>query len=157
MDMSDIKVKWFCPILIGAFCLLISGYQVNSEETGKSRKLMDANGDYLLITHDDTPDRPDFQKVEIFRNNKGLRDQIKIHGPIKEMNAISRTKTETIEELIEDISLWIPKLYGDQFSINPRCIIILETKINEDDKAEVRFAVAMECLPKLRSNKTIQI
>jgi len=155
--MSDTRVKWFYPILIGALCLLISGYQVTSEEIGKSGKLMDANGDYLLIAHDDKPKRPDFQKAEIFRNTKGLRDQIKIHGPMKEMNAISRTKTETIEELIEDISLWIPKLYGDQFSINPRCIIILETKINEDDKAEVRFAVAMECIPKLRSNKTIQI
>lgn len=155
--MSDTEVKWFYPILTGVLCLLISVNMVPSEEIGKSGKLRGANADYLLIAHDDRPDRPDFIKAEIFRNKKGLRDQLEIYGPIKEMNAISRTKTETIEELIEDLSLWIPKLYGERFSINPRCIIILETKINEDDKAEVRFAVAMECIPKLRSNRTIQI
>lgn len=155
--MSDLKLKWFFFILISALCLLISSYKGVSQESGRSRKLLEANGADSLIRHECNLGKPDIQKAKIFLNQKGLRDQIKIEGPLKEMNTISRTKTKTIEQLIEDIAQWIPKMYREQYSVNPRCIIILETKINENEKAEVRFAVAMECSPKLRSTKPIRI
>lgn len=155
--MSDTTPKRLFLLLIAAVCLLICSHQVSSLGLGQPETLMETNSDNLLITYYRNRDRSDIQKADIFRNEKGLRDKITIQGPIKEMNVISKTKTDTIEELIEDISLWIPQMYREQFSINPRCIIILETKLNEDEKAEVRFAVAMECRPKVRPTKTIRI
>ncbi len=88
------------------------------------------------------------QKAQVFHNRKGLKEEIIIEGCLRELRATSETKEESIEQLIDQVSIWIPKLYHDNFLVNPRCIIILETKINEDEKAEVRFGVAMKCTVK---------
>ena len=84
------------------------------------------------------------RKVDVYRNRKGLKNDIKVVNPLKELNAIARSDSESIEELIEDITIWIPKIYYEQFLVYPECIIILESKINDEGRAEVRFGVAME-------------
>ena len=97
------------------------------------------------------------QKATVFHNRKGLKEEIRIEGPLKELTAVSETKFETINELIEHISIWIPQMYRHYFLVKPRCIIILETKINEEGKSQVRFGVAMECVPVSTGQKTINI
>jgi hypothetical protein len=106
---------------------------------------------------ENVPDRIVIQKAKIFHNKKGLKDEIKIECPLRELRAISKSATETIEDLVEQTSRWIPKMYRDNFSINPMCIIILEQKINENNRAEIRFGVAMRCTAKFTVPKTINI
>ena len=96
-------------------------------------------------------------KAHVFHNREGLRNEINIFNPLRELNAIAKNETDTIDDLIEQISVWVPSLYYEQFLINPECIIILETKINMDGRAEVRFGVAMKCTPKLRLPNPISI
>jgi hypothetical protein len=48
-------------------------------------------------------------------------------------------------------------MYSKEFSVTPKCIIVLETKINKDGMAEVRFGVAMECTPKSHVTEVIYI
>ena len=67
-------------------------------------------------------------KAEVFYNRKGLKNEINIFNPLRELNAIAKNETETIDELIEQISEWVPSLYYGQFLVNPKCIIILEKK-----------------------------
>ena len=146
---------FFFPITI--FCLLILSCQAVSQEIGISGKLMEqADTDILSMTQH-LPASPAIQKAKVFYNKKGLKDEINIEGPLRELNAISKTNTESIETLIEDVSIWVPQMYNQRFSVSPRCIIILEKKINKDGKAEVRFGVAMECTPKFHTTKIIQI
>lgn len=71
---------------------------------------------YLINLHageagsENVPDRIVIQKAKIFHNKKGLKDEIKIECPLRELSAISKSATETIEELVEQISSWIPKM-----------------------------------------------
>ena len=97
------------------------------------------------------------KKAKVFHNRKGLKNQIEIEDPLKELNAIAKTPSVTIEELIEQTSLWIPKLYWQSFSVTPMCIIILEKKINEMKRAEIRFGVAMSCYSKLYQPGKVEI
>ena len=97
------------------------------------------------------------QKAKIFDNKKGLRDKTIIQTPLREFNAVSETSTDTVEELIEQVSIWVPRMYWEKFSINPMCIIILDKKINTSDRAEIRFGVALKCLPRLNAAETINI
>lgn len=83
--------------------------------------------------------------AHVFYNRIGLKDEISIYHPLRELRAVAPSKTETVEDLIENLSIWVPTIYFEQFLVYPRCIIILETGINDDGKAEVRFGVAMEC------------
>ena len=83
--------------------------------------------------------------AHVFYNRIGLKDEISIYHPLRELRAVAPSKTETVEDLIENLSIWVPTIYYEQFLVYPRCIIILETGINDDGKAEVRFGVAMEC------------
>ena len=144
MDTSE--QKWsLLTLLIFVFSSLIPISAVTSHAEGGANSLTIA-GHILADTV--------VQTAKVFHNQKGLRNEISINGPLIELNAISSTKTETIDELIESISIWIPKMYSECFLVNPRCIIVLETKINEEHKAEIRFGVAMECVPKLEILKT---
>ncbi len=88
-----------------------------------------------LITH----------HAQVFFNRIGLKDEINIYHPLRELRAVATSKAETVEDLIENISICVPNIYFEQFLVYPRCIIILETGKNDDGKAEVRFGVAMEC------------
>lgn len=94
------------------------------------------------------------QKANVFYNKNGLSNEIIIEEPLREMRATSRTDRETMEELIENISIWVPRMYRQNFCINPRCIIILERTINRENRAEVRFGVAMRCTSRRQLLKT---
>jgi len=102
-------------------------------------------------SHDHTVSGPVTQKAKVFYNTKGLGKEIIIEDPLRELEATSHSPSETTDELIEKIALWIPKMYRQNFLINPKCIIILETKINHENKAQVRFGVAMRCTPRHQS------
>lgn len=80
---------------------------------------------------------------------------VKITGPSRKLTAITRTDTETIDELTEQMPVWAPGLHNDQFPVNPGCPIIPETKRNYEDKANIRFGVAMTCSMKHRSPEMI--
>ena len=97
------------------------------------------------------------QKAKVFHNRKGLKNQIEIEDPLRELNAIAKTTSVTIEELIEKTSIWIPQLYWESFSVAPMCIIILEKKINEMEKAEIRFGVAMSCYSRIYQPRRAEI
>ena len=84
-------------------------------------------------------------KAAVFHNRKGLINEIEVVDPLRELNAIANSDNESVEELIDDITIWIPRIYHEQFLVYPECIIILDTKINDDGRAEVRFGVAMGC------------
>ena len=86
-----------------------------------------------------------FPKATIFYNKKGLEDEIIIEGPIAELRSMSKSKEETIDELIEQTSIWVPKIYRDNWRINPKCIIILEKTTNENGMSEIRFGIAIKC------------
>ena len=117
---------------------------------------IDLENEELIVYHN-AANESSTCKAQVFHNRKGLKNEINIFNPLRELNAIAKNETETIDELIEQISAWVPSLYYEQFLINPECIIILETKINTDGKAEVRFGVAMKCTPKLRLPNPISI
>ena len=86
-----------------------------------------------------------FPKATIFHNNKGLKDEIIIEGPLAELRSMSKLKEETIDELIEQTSIWVPQIYRDNWGIDPKCIIILEKKKNDNGMSEIRFGIAMKC------------
>jgi hypothetical protein len=155
--MNNARLKWFLILLMPLLYLWMSISQGAPQQIEETKKLLEPNGTDWCITEEYTSDEPCHEKAKVFRNKKGLKSQINIVGPLREMNAVSRTKTETVEELIEDISIWIPQMYRQRFSVNPRCIIVLETKVNEAGKAEIRFGVAMECTPKQSASKIIFI
>ena len=96
-------------------------------------------------------------KAEVFHNRKGLKNDIEVIDPLRELNATAKSDKESIEELIEDITIWIPRIYYNNFLVYPGCIIILESKINDQGKAEVRFGVAMGCSHKSKLTAPITI
>lgn len=148
--MNDIKPKrkWSFLLLITTFFLMLSPSQVASQKNEQLHDLKDEKVTKSLSTSENTSNEVVVQKAQVFHNRIGLKDEILIEGPLKELNAISRTKEESIEELIEHVSIWIPKMYSDCFFINPRCIIILEVRINKEGRAEARIGVAMKCTPR---------
>jgi hypothetical protein len=152
--MNNTPSKWFSLSIITAFYLLVPLSQVASLEIGKSRTSMIRNSEGFFNAPEYSSDRIIIQKAKVFHNKEGLKDEIRIEGPLRELTVISKSKSETIDELIEQVSIWIPKMYSDCLLVNPRCIIILETRINEEERAEVRLGVAMKCTPKLRTPKS---
>ncbi|NNF47842.1 MAG: hypothetical protein HKP44_04515 [Desulfofustis sp.] len=95
--------------------------------------------------------------ADVFHNRKGLKNDIEVRKPLRELNAIAKSESESIDELIEYITIWIPRIYHEQFLVYPECIIILETKINDEGRAEVRFGVAMECSHKSKLANPVTI
>ena len=55
------------------------------------------------------PNKVGIQKAKIFHNKTGLKEEIEIEGHCIELIAISRIKEQSVEELIEHVSVWIPK------------------------------------------------
>ena len=155
--MNDTPSKWFSLSIITAFCLFVSLSQSASLEIGKSRTSMIRNSEDFFNAPEYSSDIIITQKVKVFYNKEGLKDEITIEGPLRELTVISTTKSETIDELIEQVAIWIPEMYSDCFLVNPRCIIILEARINEEGRAEVRFGVAMKCTPELPTPNFINI
>ena len=155
--MNDTPSKWFSLSIITAFYLFVSLSQVTSLEIGKSRTTMIRNSEGLFNAPGYNSDRIVTQKAKVFHNKEGLKDEIRIEGPLRELTVISKTKSETIDELIKQVSIWIPEMYSDYFLVNPRCLIILEARINEEGRAEVRFGVAMKCTSELPTPNFINI
>jgi hypothetical protein len=96
-------------------------------------------------------------RAHVYHNRKGLKDDIEVIEPLRELNAIAHSDKQSIEELIDDITFWIPKIYYRRFLVYPECIIVLETKINDEGRAEVRFGLAMECAHKAKLANPITI
>ena len=145
MNDTNLKRKWSFPLLITALSLLLYPSQAASQKNIELPELKENKVSRSLSASENVSNGVAIQKAQVYYNKKGLKDEILIECPLRELNAISKTKGETVEKLIEHISVWIPQMYSDIFLVNPRCIIILETKINEEGKAEVRFGVAMKC------------
>ena len=155
--MNGIIQRWLYPFLcipLLLFVFLKQGEKLHSWQN----ELVETNLEYEeLIVYHNAANKSSTCKAQVFHNRKGLRNEINILNPLRELNAIAKNETDTIDELIEQISVWVPSLYYEQFLVNPECIIILETKINTDGRAEVRFGVAMKCTPKLRLPNPISI
>ena len=157
--MNDTKPKptlYFLPLIIALY-LLIGPAQAAPRAAEKPAELVDVKNTGSLSISEKTPNKIVIRKAKVYHNNEGLKDEINIEGHLRELNAISKTKEESVEELIEHISIWIPKMYRERFHVNPRCIIILESKINEEEKAEIRFGVAMKCITKSQPPEIIHI
>ena len=155
--MNGIIHKWLYPFLcipLLLFVFLKQGEKLHSWQ----HELVDTHLEHkeFIVSHIDANQGSNC-KAQVFYNRKGLKNEINILDPLRELNAIAKNETETIDELIEQISVWVPSLYYEQFLVNPECIIILETKINSEGRAEVRFGVAMKCTPKLQLPTTINI
>jgi hypothetical protein len=155
--MNGILKKGFLFLLFIPLLLFVFLHQADTGHNIQYVQVNAAIGGDELVAFQNSAHHIITYKAVVFRNRKGLRNEINICNPLREFNAVAKTTTETIEELIEHISSWIPRLYYEQFSVKPNCIIILETKINNDGKAEIRFGVAMECTPKLQRPKTIYL
>jgi len=151
------KQKWLFLILLIALFLLLYPSQLTPQIFGQFRELKGEECVWPLPISENLLNEVVIQKAQVFRNRKGLNEEISIEGHLRELNAVSKTREESIEELIEHVSVWIPKLYSDNFLVTPRCIIVLETKRNEEEKAEVRFGVAMKCTAKSQVPETINI
>ena len=155
--MDGIIQKWlyaFLCIPLLLFIFLNQGEKLHNWQN----ELVDTSLDSeALIVYDNAANENGTCKAQVFHNRKGLKNEINIFNPLRELNAIAKNKTETIDELIEQISAMVPSLYYEQFLVNPECIIILETKINSDGRAEVRFGVAMKCTSKFRLPNPISI
>lgn len=155
--MDGIFQKWLfililIPILILLFFTRVEGLhgQQNEittvESVGNCFFLGERAGNGIIV-----------RKADVFYNRRGLKDEINVVKPLRELNAIAKSDSDSIEELIEEITIWIPEIYYEQFLVYPECIIILETKINDQGRAEVRFGVAMECPPKSKLVNPITI
>ena len=157
MNDTTHKQKWSFLLLPTALCLLLYPFQLAPQTNGQFREIRAEEAASPLSISENILSDVVLQKAQVLYNRKGLKDEILIEGCLRELRVTSKTKEESIEELIEHVSVWIPKLYSDNFLVNPRCIIILETKINEAEKAEVRFGVAMKCTAKWQVTETINI
>ena len=145
-------------LLLTILFLVVYHSQPAAQKTGQFGVLMEEEGDRVLLNlSENVLNESIIQKAQVFYNRKGLKEDILIEGCLRELSAISETKEESIEQLIEHVSVWIPRLYNDNFLVNPRCIIILETKINEEERAEVRFGVAMKCTARSQVPEIINI
>ncbi len=143
--MDGILQKWLfilvlIPILILLFFTRVEGLHERQNEF----PLVESVSSYLFLC-EGTGNNILVRQVDVFHNRKGFKDDINVVNPLKELNAIAKSDSESIEGLIKDITIWIPKIYYEQFLVYPECIIILESKINDEGRAEVRFGVAMEC------------
>lgn len=157
MNDTEPKRKWSFLLLITALFFLLSPSQIASQKNVHLRELEEEKVSRPLSASENVSNEVAIQKAQVFYNKKGLKNEIFIECPLRELNAISKTKEDSIEKLIEHVSVWIPKMYSDIFMVKPRCIIILEAKINEEEKAEVRFGVAMKCTVKSQVPKIIDI
>ncbi|MGI9535569.1 MAG: hypothetical protein ACR2PB_00760 [Desulfocapsaceae bacterium] len=157
MNGTTRKQKRSFLLLLTALFLVLYPSQLAPQKTDPFRGDNGKEGGIALNISEKILNEAVIQKAQVFYNRKGLKDEIKIEGCLRELRAISRTKGESIEELIEHVSVSIPQLYNDNFLVNPRCIIILETKTNKEEKAEVRFGVAMKCTAKSRVPDVINI
>ena len=155
--MNDVICKWFSFLLISSSLLFLPTGQAALSQFLYPSVFFGKDSAYDVAAYKSSACSDIHFQVYVFRNTKGLNDKITIIGPLRDLNAIAKTNTETIDELINQVSAWIPKFYYDTFLVNPKCIIILETKINTVGKAEVRFGVAMKCTPKLRLPNPISI
>ena len=155
--MDGMLQKWLfililIPILILLFFSRVEGLQrqqieIPSVESGSCYLFLGERAGNGIIV----------RKVDVFHNRKGLKDDINVVKPLRELNALAKSDSDSIEELIKDITVWLPKVYYEQFLVYPECIIILETKINDQGRAEVRFGVAMQCSYKARLANPITI
>ena len=155
-DTAHMQKRSFLLLLTALFLVLYPS-QLAAQKAGQFGGLMEEGSRLLLNPSQKFLSEAAIQKAQVFHNRKGLKEEIIIEGCLRELRATSETKEESIEQLIDQVSIWIPKLYHDNFLVNPRCIIILETKINEDEKAEVRFGVAMKCTVKSQLPETKKI
>ena len=149
--------KWLFLLLLTALFLLLYPSQVTPQEIAQFSDFTGYEDARPLTIAENILDEVDTRKAQVFHNIKGLKDEILIEGHLRELNAVSKTREQSIEELIDHVSVWIPKLYRDTFWVNPECIIILEAKINQEEKAEVRFGVAMKCTVKYQVPGIINI
>lgn len=155
--MNGIPQKLLSSLLFTPFLLFVFLNQFDTHHSSQSVRVNTEFAGEESIAYHIAASRIISYKAEVFYNRKGLKNEINIFNPLRELNAIAKNETETIDELIEQISEWVPSLYYEQFLVNPKCIIILETKINNDGKAEVRFGVAMKCTQRLQLPTTINI
>lgn len=155
--MNGIPKKLLFPLLFFPFLVFVFLNQFDKHRSWQNLRVNTEFASEQLVAYHNAASKIISYKAEVFYNRKGLKNGINIFNPLRELNAIAKDETETIDELIEQISAWVPSLYYDQFLVNPKCIIILETKINSDGKAEVRFGVAMKCTQKLQRPTTINI
>lgn len=142
--MNGILLKWLIVVLLIPVLILLFYNRIE----GLQGRLDDCLCVEAVSSAEHAGSGLSVRKAEIFHNRAGLKNDIEVIGPLRELNAVAKSTGQSIEELIEEITIWIPRLYYEQFLIQPGCIIILETKINEYGKAEVRFGVAMKCAPK---------
>lgn len=108
MNDTKPKPKWSFLLPIMALCLLVYPSQVASRKIVKLRQFKEEKSTGLFSISDDIQNRIAIQKDKVFDNEKGLISEIQIEDHLRELNAISKTKEETIEELIEHVSVWIP-------------------------------------------------
>lgn len=143
--MNDVIWKWFTFLLISSSLLFLPTVQAALSQIRNPSEFYGKDSAYNVAAYKSSACGDIHFQAYVFRNTKGLNDKINIIGPLRDLSAIAKTNTETIDELINQVSVWIPKFYYNKFLVNPKCIIILETKINNDGKAEIRFGVAMQC------------
>ncbi len=155
--MNGILQKWLLIFLLIPFLILLFFNRVEGLE-GRQTEYSSA----WLVSNVSCPwvhagKGITIPRADVFHNRKGLKNDIEVIEPLREMNAIARSDKETIEELIEDIAIWVPKVYFQHFLVQPECIIILESWINAEGRAEVRFGVAMECAYRARLAEPLSI
>ena len=154
--MNGMLQKWLfilflIPILILLFFNRVEGLHARQVESGSMAAVSETSH------HDYHAGNGIIPRAQVYHNRKGLKDDIEVIEPLRELNAIARSDKESIEELIDHITIWIPRIYYRRFLLSPECIIVLETKINDEGRAEVRFGIAMECSDKAKLAKPITI
>ena len=155
--MNGMLQKWLLILVLIPILILLFFNRVEGLHAGQNQDVSVEYVSEFSSSCDYAGNGIAIHKAEVFRNRKGLKDEIEVIDPLRELNAIAHSDKESIEELIEDITIWIPKIYYEQFLVYPECIIILETKINDQGRAEVRFGIAMECPRKSKMANPITI
>ncbi|RZW25668.1 MAG: hypothetical protein EX260_02280 [Desulfobulbaceae bacterium] len=154
--MNGILQKWLLILLLIPILILLFLNRVEGLD-GRQNK----NGSVISVSEvwclGEIGNDLNTPSADVFHNQKGLKNDIEVRKPLRELNAIAKSESESIDELIEYITIWIPRIYHEQFLVYPECIIILETKINDEGRAEVRFGVAMECSHKSKLANPVTI
>ena len=154
--MNGIFQKWLLVLLLIPILLLLLLTRVEGGDMHLNGKPCVALSQRLLSSDPEAAVMP-FCRADVFYNHQGLKNEIEIFEPLRELTATAKSTGQSIEELIKDITIWVPMMYYEQFLVQPGCIIILETRINAAGRAEVRFGVAMECTYRTKLANPISI
>ena len=154
--MNGILQKWLLILLLIPILVLLFLTRIDGADTHLNGKPGLAPSQSLLCSGPGAAVMS-LGRADVFYNHEGLKNKIEIFEPLRELTATAKSAGQSMEELINDITISVPMIYYEQFLVQPGCIIILDTRINAEGRAEVRFGVAMQCTHRAKLAEPLSI